>query len=165
MAAANGTAEFAGLRHNGIKFLLDPVDRLPLREVTAGDGHPDPLVLMAVGPTAPARADSSCAVTVGELGGTAGQSNSAQKRKQSPTQSVESTGMVNLDAPDWTRRFQYREFSADVEQPDPLVSMVVGPSALTCAESSCTIVLGQLGGTAEQSNSAGKRKESFISYT
>uniref|UniRef100_R7VZG5 Peptide transporter PTR2 n=1 Tax=Aegilops tauschii TaxID=37682 RepID=R7VZG5_AEGTA len=109
MAAANGTAEFAGLRHNGIKFLLDPVDRLPLREVTAGDGHPDPLVLMAVGPTAPARADSSCAVTVGELGGTAGQSNSAQKRKQSPTQSVESTGMVNLDAPDWTRRWHTRQ--------------------------------------------------------
>lgn len=56
MAAASNMVEFAYQRHNGLEFLLDPVDRIPLREVTADVKQPDPLVLTSVQPSAPAHA-------------------------------------------------------------------------------------------------------------
>lgn len=85
----------AGLPDNGLEFLLDPVDRFPLREVVADVEQPDPLVMRGVVPSDAAEAHSSCAVVVGHLGGAAERRNSGGKRKESPTQSVESTGKVN----------------------------------------------------------------------
>ena len=82
MAAASNMAEFADLRHNGLGYLLDLIDRLPLREVTADVEQPDPLVLTFVEPSAPANADSSCAGVVGQLGGVAEQNDPAGRRKQ-----------------------------------------------------------------------------------
>ena len=71
MAAANGMAEFAGLRHNGLKFLLDPVDRFQFREVSADVEQRDLFASMVVGPSTPTHVESSCAVVFGQLGGTA----------------------------------------------------------------------------------------------
>ena len=60
---------------------------------------------MVVGPSSLIRAESLCSFVLGQLRGTAEQSNSAGKRKESPSQSAESTGKVNSEAPGWTRRF------------------------------------------------------------
>ncbi|XP_037414342.1 protein FAR-RED IMPAIRED RESPONSE 1-like isoform X3 [Triticum dicoccoides] len=106
MAAAQSAAMSAGIFQNGLEFLLDPVDRFPLTEVTADVERPDPLVLMDVRRSAPATADSSCAVVVGNLGGSSEQNRTGSKRKCSPTQSAESTGKVTSEAPGWTRRLR-----------------------------------------------------------
>ncbi|XBI57134.1 hypothetical protein VPH35_038600 [Triticum aestivum] len=146
MAAANGMAEFAGLRHNGLKFLLDPVDRsvTALRFVEfAADSSSE-----RVGRAPPDRAPCPNRATpleetirryadkplenvvkpeigmsfdslgeaydlynlyswelgfVGHLGGAADQRDTCNKRKESPTQSMESTGKVNPEAPGWIR--------------------------------------------------------------
>ncbi|KAM3391354.1 hypothetical protein ACQJBY_012811 [Aegilops geniculata] len=64
-----------------------------------------------------AGADFSCMVVVGHLGGAAERSG---KKKESPTQSVKSTGKVNPVAPGWTRR----------ESPGSIIAGLAGASAL-----------------------------------
>ncbi|XP_037447481.1 uncharacterized protein LOC119317174 [Triticum dicoccoides] len=97
MATASSMAELPDLRHSGLDFLLDPIDRLPLIEVTGGVDQLDPLVLTAVGPSAVAHADSLCGVAAGQHGGSAEQIDSGRKRKQPPTESFESTRELHQD--------------------------------------------------------------------
>lgn len=54
-------------------------------------------------PSATAGAEFSCTVVVGHLGGAA---ECGGKKKESPTQSMKSTGKVNPEAPGWTRRLR-----------------------------------------------------------
>ncbi|KAE8821051.1 hypothetical protein D1007_00893 [Hordeum vulgare] len=68
--------------------------RLPVREVTADVEQPDPLISLVLTPSTSARADSSCAVLVGQAGGAVGHNVSADSKNQSPTRYVESTWKV-----------------------------------------------------------------------
>uniref|UniRef100_A0A8R7QHP4 FAR1 domain-containing protein n=2 Tax=Triticum urartu TaxID=4572 RepID=A0A8R7QHP4_TRIUA len=91
---------------NGLEFLLDPVDRFPLNEVTADVERPDPLVLVDVRRSAPATADSSSASVFGHIGASTHHVRSPCKRPLSPMKSAESTGKVNPEAPGRTRRLR-----------------------------------------------------------
>lgn len=104
MSAASNFEAVPAMADNGLELLLDPLDRFPLREVIVDVEQPDPLVLRGVLPPATPGGDSSCTVVVGHLGGAASQHDTNGKRKESPTQSVESTRKVNPEAPGWTRR-------------------------------------------------------------
>ncbi|VAH60598.1 unnamed protein product [Triticum turgidum subsp. durum] len=106
MVAEGSAMMSADELHNGLEFLLHPVDRFPLTEVTADVEQPDPPALMDVRRSAPPTADSSCAVVVGHLGVSSGHNRSAGKRPLSPTKSAESTRKVNPEAPGWTRRLR-----------------------------------------------------------
>uniref|UniRef100_A0A453LPQ0 Uncharacterized protein n=2 Tax=Aegilops tauschii subsp. strangulata TaxID=200361 RepID=A0A453LPQ0_AEGTS len=83
--ACAATAPFAGgvamEADGGLEFLLDPVDRFPLREESADNlEHPDPVPLALL----PRR----------EIRG---------RKNASPTRSPQSTGEVNHEAPGWTK--------------------------------------------------------------
>ncbi|XP_044396951.1 uncharacterized protein [Triticum aestivum] len=102
---ANGSVAMCDEQvQNGLEFLLDPVDRFPLTEVTTDVERPDPLVLMDIRHSAPETADSSCAIVVGHIGTSFEHIRAPCKRPLSPTKSAESTGKVNPEAPGWTRR-------------------------------------------------------------
>uniref|UniRef100_A0A453MZR4 FAR1 domain-containing protein n=1 Tax=Aegilops tauschii subsp. strangulata TaxID=200361 RepID=A0A453MZR4_AEGTS len=106
MATAGSATMPVEVLQNGLEFLLDPVDRFPLTEVTADVERPDPMVLVDVLQSAPAANDSSCAVLIGQFGESSEQSKIHGKRPHSPTGTAESTGEVNPEAPGWTRRLR-----------------------------------------------------------
>lgn len=91
---------------DGLEFLMDPVDRFPLPEVTADVEMPDLLVLTTVLHTV-VDGDgegSSCAVLQGQSAASSEGCDPGGKRRSSPARSVESTGKVNPEAPGWTKR-------------------------------------------------------------
>ena len=97
---------------SGLNFLLDAVDRFPLREEFANNiEQPDP-VPMAFLPNNEAglavhedsNAGSGCAKQLGG-DGTGREGVSVHRRRDaSPTRSAQSTDRVILEAPRWTKR-------------------------------------------------------------
>ncbi|KAE8769341.1 betaine aldehyde dehydrogenase [Hordeum vulgare] len=94
MAVLIAATENAEICHNGLEFLLDPVDR----NDASGADETDPLPLMA---------------------DAAEKDDFGRKRKRSTNESIESAHVLIPDAPLWSRRFTVREVTVDVEQPDP----------------------------------------------
>ncbi|XBI55511.1 hypothetical protein VPH35_037316 [Triticum aestivum] len=87
----------------GMEFLLDAVDRFPLREEFADShGQPDsiPLVLLAnigSGAAVPADSDAGSGCAWGR-----------RRPDSSSTRSAQSTDRVNPQAPEWTKRASRR---------------------------------------------------------
>ncbi|XBI26358.1 hypothetical protein VPH35_051092 [Triticum aestivum] len=96
----------------GMEFLLDAVDRFPLREEFADSHqHPDPVpraLLANPGSEVAARADSStgsgCAQQLSvEVNGSA-RDGVWRRPDSSPTRSAQSTDRINAQALGWTKR-------------------------------------------------------------
>lgn len=98
----------------GLEFLLDAVDRFPLREEFADSlDHPDPVPLAVlprddVAPATPAdsNAGSGCGQNVGCAVGAEPRADNRRRRQSSPTRSAQSTDRVNPQAPGWTKRLR-----------------------------------------------------------
>ncbi|VAI35342.1 unnamed protein product [Triticum turgidum subsp. durum] len=97
-----------------MEFLLDAVDRFPVREEYADNiEHPDPIPLMYLldkGTANPdvhqADVDSAAAEMFGDGLLSEGQVGCQHRREESPTRSAQSTGRVNPQAPGWTKRLR-----------------------------------------------------------
>ncbi|KAI4997857.1 hypothetical protein ZWY2020_053199 [Hordeum vulgare] len=100
MAVLIAATENAEICHNGLEFLLDPVDRFPLRNDASGADETDPLPFMA---------------------DAAEKDDFGRKRKRSTNESIESADVLIPDAPLWSRRFTVREKNGrSIQKTDPL---------------------------------------------
>lgn len=97
----------------GLEFLLDAVDRFPLREEFANNlEHPDPVPLALLLPSEASRAvpadsnaGSGCGRQVGSEGPEWAQVGVHRRPDASPTRSAQSTDRVNPEA-SWTKRLR-----------------------------------------------------------
>ncbi|XP_044351774.1 uncharacterized protein [Triticum aestivum] len=107
----------------GMEFLLDAVDRFPIREEFANNlGQPDPVPLHFLlenggrrGNVDGADSDggSALAENVGGDGDGAAVVGSRRKHAASPTRSAQSSDRVNPEAPGWTKRLRLGSATPD----------------------------------------------------
>ncbi|XP_040244292.1 uncharacterized protein [Aegilops tauschii subsp. strangulata] len=98
----------------GMEFLLDAVDRFPLREEFADSHeHPDPVPLALLanpGSEVAAPADSStgsgCAQQLSVKVNGSARDGVWRRPDSSPTRSAQSTDRINAQAPGWTKRLR-----------------------------------------------------------
>lgn len=90
----------------GMEFLLDAVDRFPIREEFADNvDQPDPVPLALLSPVRGSQggddghgAASGCGQRVGDSAGDAAKCGERRRREASPTASAQSTDRVNPEA-------------------------------------------------------------------